>query len=377
MAKAKFNKRIEETRSLPEVKTVEELRSELEAKKEEIRGFIKTQKADEAEKALVEKRAIEKLIKAAEELEAEEKRDLESQKKKKKSKIEEVNEYRSIVKSVMGEEMTEEERATVKSADNAAIMPKQFVNQLQEIKKGFGSLKEYCDVIPVTKNEGTIPVVDLDQNNLPEVNEGDNIVDGKLVTTDVPFQCAKHGLIQSLSSETVDDAEIEIEGLAKKNFTEIVTACENTKILNVIKDNATAVAGATGYEDIEHTMDTAVPAVKIGLITLTNTQGFAYLKNMKDKDGRPLNLVTEMNGKFYFNGKELVTADDTLIPAEAGKHVFYVLNWKEAVKFCDRMAVTLARSTEAGFTDDTVKIRILERFGVVKGSVRSIKKIEF
>lgn len=49
----------------------------------------------------------------------------------------------------------------------------------------------------------------------------------------------------------------------------------------------------------------------------------------------------------------------------------------EAVKYCDRKAVTIARSTEAGFKDDTVKLRILERFVPVLGAKRSIKKIEF
>lgn len=355
----------------------QEIRALIEVKKTEIRGFINDRKATEAEAAMNEKRELEKLLAAALALEDEEKRDLESQRNNKVKKTEQVDEFRSIVKSIMGEEITEEERATIKTSDNSAVIPKQFVNQLQEIKKGFGSLKEYCDVIPVTKNEGTIPVVDLDQNELPEVKEGDNIVDGKLVTTELAFKCAKHGLIQSLSSETVDDAEVEIEGLAKKNFVEIVVVAENTKIIKVITENATEVTGATSYLDIQTTMDTSLPSVKAGLVTLTNPQGFSYLKNLTDKNGRPLNLVTEINGKYYFNNKELIVADDTLVKATTGKNIFYVLNWKEAVKYLDRKAVTLARSTEAGFTDDTVKIRLLERFGVVKGSTRSIKKIEF
>ena len=85
-----------------------------------------------------------------------------------------------------------------------------------------------------------------------------------------------------------------------------------------------------------------------------------------------------MNGKYYFHGKELVVVDDSLLTAtESKSYIFIVANAKEAVKFIDRKAVTLARSTEAGFKDDTVKIRILERFDVIKGSTRSIKKIEF
>ncbi|MDU5262754.1 MAG: phage major capsid protein, partial [Clostridium celatum] len=313
-------------------------------------------------------------------LEASELRDLKQQKENRKGddKMEKVNEMRSIVRGLMGEELTKEERANIKTVDNSAVVPKQFVNKLQELKKGFGSLKEYTDVIPVTKNEGTIPVVDLDQNTFPEVAEGDNIIDGSLVTSDLSFKCKKHGLIQSLSSELVEDAEVEIENLAEKNFVEIVTVAENTKIMKVLKDNAVAVEGATGYEDVQLAIDKALPSVKAGLATYTNTSGYAYLKNLKDSQKRPLNLVTEMNGKYYFHGKELVVVDDSLLTAtESKSYIFIVANAKEAVKFIDRKAVTLARSTEAGFKDDTVKIRILERFDVIKGSTRSIKKIEF
>lgn len=357
---------------------LEKLRALLESKKEEIRGFINDQKANEAEKAMEEKRNLEKMIKAAEELEEDEKRDLESQKKKKKTEPEEVNEFRAIVKMVMGEETSVEERADITSVDNAAVIPKQFVNQLIEIQKGFGSLKGLCDIIPVTKNEGTIPVVDLDQNELAEVVEGEDIVDGTLVTSEVSFKCAKVGLIQSLTSELIDDAEVEIESLVKKNFANIATAKENSKILKVIKDNATEVAGATNYENIQKAIDGSLPAVKAGLVTLTNVTGYVHLKNLKDNEGRPLNLITEVGGIEYFHGKPIVTVEDTLLPVTAGKtYVFYIANMKEAVKYCDRKAVTIARSTEAGFKDDTVKIRILERFVPVKGSARSIKKLEF
>jgi HK97 family phage major capsid protein len=90
-----------------------------------------------------------------------------------------------------------------------------------------------------------------------------------------------------------------------------------------------------------------------------------------------MNLITEVNGVEYFHSKPIVTVEDTMLPATAGKKVYYIANMKEAVKFCDRKAVTIARSTEAGFKDDTIKLRILERFIPIKGSVRSVKKLEF
>jgi HK97 family phage major capsid protein len=365
-----------------DMKTLKELSALLEAKNAEMRSFLDASEADKAEKALAEKRDLEKLIKAAEELEADEKRSLEKMKNKNvgATKPDEVSEYRSIVKTVMGAEVTAEERAAVKTTDNAAVLPDQFVNNVIEIQKGFGSLKDLCDVIPVFKNSGTIPVVDLDQNEMLDVLEGDDIVDGTLVTTDIPFTVSKVGLIQTLTSELVDDAEVEIESLVNKNFANIATAKENTKILAVVKANAPAYAGAVGdYDDIETAIDTSLPSVKAGLVTLTNVTTYAYLKNKKDAQKRPLNLITEVNGVEYFHGKPIRVVEDTLLPVvTAGKtHIAYVGNTKEAVKYPLRKGITVARSTEAGFTSDTVKIRILERFGVVKGSIRSLKRIEW
>ena len=99
---------------------------------------------------------------------------------------------------------------------------------------------------------------------------------------------------------------------------------------------------------------------------------------MKDKNGRSLNLITTgADGREYFNGKPIVTFDSSLVElTESKTKLFFSLNMKEAVKYLERKGVTIARSTEAGFNDDTIKLRILERFDVIKGSVRSIKKIE-
>lgn len=360
---------------------ISEIRKAIEDKKEEIRGFLDPESKDleNAKKAMDELRALNDTLKIEEELEETEKRDLEKQKTETR-KVEvnvENKEFRDIVRSIMGEELSKEERANIKTVDNSAVVPKQFINELEEIRKGFGALKNYCDVKTVNKNEGTIPVVDYDQNTVADVAEGADIIDGTLVTTELPFKCQKIGLIQSLTSELVDDAEVEIENLVRNNFTEIAVAKENKKILAIVDPNATKVE-AEDYTSIEDVMAKALPSVKSGLMTLTNVEGYAYLKNAKDTTGRNLGLITVgADGKEYFNGKEIVTFDSSLVALSEDKTmVFYVLNMKEAVKFADRKALTIARSTEAGWKDDTVKLRVLERFDVFKGSVRSVKKIE-
>jgi len=364
--------------------TSKQLRELIASKTIEVRGFLDTKDAAKAKTSNEELRGLKDSLVIALELEVEEKMELEEQERAKKAaatktpgKELETNEMRSIVKKVLGLNMTVEERAAVTSLENGAVLPKEFINKIVEIQKGYGSLKYLCDIIPVTKNEGTIPVIDLDQNALLDVVEGEDIVDGALVTTDLAFKCTKVGLIQTLTSELLDDASVEIETLAKKNFANIAVVKENAKILAVIKTNAAEIV-ATEYEDIDKTIDSALPSVKAGLVTFTNVSGYVYLKGLKDlTTGRKLDLVTIVNGVETYYSKPLIVVEDAMLPATALKKVFYVANAKEAIKYFDRQAITIATSIEAGFKNDTKKVRILERFDVAKGSVRSIKKIEF
>lgn len=365
---------------------IKELRELINKKNEEIRGLLQSDREEDITKAEATDKEIDVLkrkLAIMEKTEEEEKRQLENQKK------EEVierggnvrnNEMRTITKSIMGEELTPEERATIVSSDNAAVLPKQYINEIEKIMKGYGDLEGYCQVIPVTKNEGSKPVVDYDQNDLADVAEGADITEGELVSTDISFKCGKYGLIQSLSSELVEDAEIEIEEVAKGNFAQIAVAKKNKKIIDVVKSMATDVT-ATDYTALEDVMAKALPTVKSTLVTLCNVEGYAELKNAKDSTGRSLNLVTTgADGKEYFNGKPLITFDSSLVDlsSEKGKtKLFYSLSMKEAVKFFKRKGITVARSTEAGFKDDTVKLRVLTRFDVKAGSKRSVKRILF
>ncbi|WP_297422105.1 phage major capsid protein [Clostridium sp.] len=367
---------------------INELRQLKADKVAEVRSLNESNKIDEAEKVLAEVRGLDKQIKIAEELESEELREMQEIKAKKEergakvetavNKAEKVNEMRAITKFVMGKskEMSTEERSAITTSSNSAVIPKAFINELQEIKRGFGSLKSLCQVVPVTLPTGTIPVFDHTQNSLSKILEGSTIVDGTLATTQLSYAIDKYGLLQELTSELIDDAQVEIESLVRTNFAEITTIQENVQILKEVDSNSTAVA-MTDYQDITNTMDSALPAVKSGLITLTNTRGYAYLKNMKDAQKRPLNLITNINGQDYFNGKPIYVFDDSLVTVSEGiTKLFYTLNMSEAIKFMDREQITIARSVDAGFANDTIVLRILERFDVIPAVTRSINKYE-
>lgn len=358
---------------------IKELRERYEALKSELREFIEAGDLEKSKAKEKEVKEARELFRIAEDQEKEDRERILNQKRVKEDrKITREEELRAIAAIALkrGSELTDEERGTIVSSGNSAIIPKQFVDDLIEIKKGYGSLKEYCDVIPVTKNEGTVPVIDYDQNELADVVEGQDIVEGNLVTTDVSFKCTKVGLFQKVSSETIDDASIEVDTLIRNNFSEIATTKENKKIIALINKNATVVEEVTDYDAIENAIDSTVPSAKTGVVTLCNSAGYCLLNNKKDNQGRPLNLITVgANGVEYFHNKPIAQFDDSLVaPTKEKKAVFFVLNFKEAVKFIDRKQITVATGKE--IKDDTDMWSILERIDVVSGSKRTIKKIE-
>lgn len=360
----------------------DKLIQEIRTKTEELKKKIETRDVEGAKTLKEEIRATKDLLKIIEEEEEEEKRDLKNQRDKKDTQTKmQVNEMRSLTKAILGKEkLSEEERAVVKIADNQAIVPKQFINELEELRKGYGSLKNLCNVIPVTSESGTKPCVDLDQGDeLDIVLEGDDIEDDSVATTQIDYKVNKIGKLIKLSSELVDDAVVDIENMAKTVFLEKAVRAENARILNIINSNATDLTiadGAVGHKVFAKEMDNQVPAVRAGLVTLVNSNLYSEWKNAEDKQGRNLNLITNINGQDYFNGKPINEFDDSLIKLTDGKtKIAYMVNMKEAVKFFDREQTTVAKAEK--FENDTKMLRILERIDVKKGSTRSIKKLEF
>lgn len=361
VARTKLAERSNVTEDIKELRNINDQITSLNSEIGDIEAKINELEKEEEERAA--------------EQEKRDKEDLQNQKRK----TNKTNEMRAMTKAILGQELTEEERSVVKISDNQAVVPKQFINELEELRKGFGALKSLCDVIPVTSDSGTKPCVDLDQGEeLKIVLEGADIEDDSIATTQIDFKVDKIGKLMKLSSELVDDAVVDIENIAKTVFLEKATRSENARILNTINTNASAITlneGDVDYKAFAKTMDEQVPAIKAGLITLVNSKMYSEWKNAEDKQGRNLNLITNINGQDYFNGKPIFSFDDSLIKLTTKKtKVAFMLNMKEAIKFFDRKQVTIAKAEK--FEDDTKMLRILERIDVKKGSARSIKKLE-
>ena len=106
--------------------------------------------------------------------------------------------------------------------------------------------------------------------------------------------------------------------------------------------------------------------------------GYVYLQSQEDKNGRNLDLVKTVNGKDYFQNRQLITLSDEAVTASAtGKVVFYVVNLYALVKFFERKGYTVSTDKSVFFESDETALKVQERFDCEKLDDRADFKVEF
>lgn len=360
-----------------------EILKKIQAKREEARGLLNANDMAGAKKINKEIRGLEEDLETALEIEEGEMRDLQKRgiqvpvDNGEKRNIDKQAELRALGKYVLGMNLNEEERGLVKVADNDALLPEGYVNELMLLRDGYPALKKFCHVIPVKSKTGKMPVAQLGKNKLAKLSSDTPIDQGAVSTSHVKYDVEDYGKFVPIENSLTDDEVVGIiESILMPDFAEGSVEAENEEILNLIKADATPVEGED-YTALEQAIDTLVPAVRGGAITITNTAGFSYLKNKKDAIGRKLDLITYVNGQAMFNNKPIIELSDSVVEATPGKLIFYVVNLKEAVKFFDRAGIVITKSKEFLFNKNQDCLRAIERFDAQKGSMRSCKKVEF
>ncbi|MDB2089361.1 phage major capsid protein [Clostridium paraputrificum] len=373
---------------------IEERRQQIQDLTKELRGLVEEEKVDEAKAKKEELRKAKELLALEEEQEEEEMRDLLNQKRNgkddenmEKREINKDLEYRALVKAMLGEKLNEEEQRQITdgnfNSNTSSIIPSEFINKVQVIRDGYKSLKNYCDVIPVTSDNGKMPVTSLDAE-LADLEEDTDMVETMLAVPEVDFKVGDKGLLKKVGNNILKDSPVNfIDGILAQEFAVASINKENKEICKVVGSNSKAVtvgAEAKVEDVLAKTISKELPTVRNGLVVITNPEGYAYLDNLKDANGRKSDDISYgADGTLYFKHKEVIEMADKTLPALTSQKtmVFYVVNLK-TVPFFDRQQVEIAKSTEAGFVANKTLIRAIERFDVKANPNEKIKpkKIE-
>ena len=362
--------------------TVQELREEIVQKTEEINGYLESRDADKAEEALAEKRKLQKLLAVREAEDDEEREDLGRQKKQKESRTTGVvSELRAAVKFALHGKaaLTDEERAAVNIDGNAAILPEQFVNDIQVLRAGFPSLKNHCHIVKATSNHGKMPFAKIGGKKLKKYKSGTKLTGEAANTEDIQYNIENYGALVPIANDLQEDEAVNIvQEVIKPDFAEAAVNTENDEIMQIVEDNAVDKSTAKDWRAVKNVIDGVLPTLRGKLVVITNLSGSVYLKSQEDKNGRNLDLVKEVNGKEYFEGKELITlSDEDLTASATEKRIFYVVNLYALVKFFERKGYTVSTDKSVFFESDELALKVQERFDCEKLDDRADFKIEF
>ena len=291
--------------------TVQELREEIVQKTEEINGYLESRDADKAEEALAEKRKLQKLLAVREAEDDEEWEDLGRQKKQKESRSTgAVSELRAAVNLLLHGKaaLTDEERAAVNIDGNAAILPEQFVNDIQVLRAGFPSLKNHCHIIKASSNHGKMPFAKIGGKKLKSINLVQSLQEKQQIQriSSTTLKTTAHLYrLQTIYRKT--KLLISYRKLLSRTSRKLGLITENDEIMQIVEGSAVDKStGAKDWRDVKKIIDGVLPTLRGRVVVITNLSGSVYLKSQEDKNGRNLDLVKEVNGKEYFRVKNLL-----------------------------------------------------------------------
>ncbi|MCY8539725.1 phage major capsid protein [Bacillus haynesii] len=304
--------------------------------------------------------------------------DLQNRSNGNEDKEERQKEFTSVfVKSIRGKRLTDEERDLLESPeframsgkneeDGGILIPEDISRTIKELKREQEhQLEQYVTVEPVATRSGTrmleknsdmTPFAILEE--MDEIQETDQPKFSKL-----SYNIVDYAGILPLSNTLLQDTDQAIMNYVAKWFAKKSTTTRNALILAALEK--LKKVDFKGLDAIKKTLNVTLdPAISPNAIIMTNQDGFDYLDNLKDGDGRYLlkDNPTEPTQKVLF-GRRVVVVSNRVLKTKSGKAPVIVGDLKEAIVLFDRQQQSIA-STDVGagaFETNTTKVRAIER----------------
>ncbi|MGS2797948.1 phage major capsid protein [Bacillus velezensis] len=283
----------------------------------------------------------------------------------------------AFMKSLRGKRLTEEERDLFESEeframsgkneeDGGILIPEDISRTIKELKREQEQqLEQYVTVEPVATRSGTRMLEkNSDMTPFAVLEEMDEIAEtDQPKFTKLSYNITDYAGILPLSNTLLQDTDQAIMSYVARWFVKKSITTRNALILSIL-DSLKKVQ-FKGLDNIKKTLNVTLdPAISAGAIIMTNQNGFDYLDQLKDGDGKYLlkDIPTEPTNKMLF-GRRVVVISNKVLKTVSGKAPMIIGDLKEAIVLFDRQQQSIA-STDVGagaFETNTTKVRAIER----------------
>lgn len=292
-------------------------------------------------------------------------------------------EYKSVfLKALRGKTLTESEAGVMQefkallsegvNEDGGFIVPEDITTAINILKNTTDNLEQYVNVQPVSTNKGSrtlerradsTPFALLSENGTP--NAMGEIVSPKFDR--LAYVIEDYAGFLPVSNDLLNDTDQALEQYLKTWIAKKSKATRNSLIIAGL-NTLTKVAFAD-YKAIKTTLNVTLdPAFSVVATITTNQDGFNYIDQLQDADGRPLLQPdpTNSTGKLL-HGRKVVVLSNKTIPTAINLNVsnvpFIIGDLKEAIVLWDRQQLSVDMTKEGGnaWRTNGTEFRAIER----------------
>ncbi|EEL88116.1 hypothetical protein bcere0029_20220 [Bacillus cereus AH1272] len=288
--------------------------------------------------------------------------------------------YKEVfMKAIRGQNLTHEEASVMqeykaalsenKGEDGGYIVPEDITTTINQLKQTTDSLEQYVNVQPVSTNKGartlekraaSTPFAPLSEYGNP--NAMKEIASPQFDR--IPYAIDDYAGFLPVPNDLLSDTDQALENYLRQWIAKKSVATRNYLILQEI--NKLTKVDLKDYNGLKTTLNVTLdPIFAASANIITNQDGFNYLDQLEDKNGRPLLQPDPTNPtRKLFVGKPVVVLSNKTIATDgAGKAPFIVGDLKEAIVLWDRQQLSIDMTKEGGnaWRSNTTEFRAIER----------------
>ncbi|MBK5447489.1 phage major capsid protein [Bacillus sp. TH22] len=253
--------------------------------------------------------------------------------------------------------------------DGGYIVPEDITTTINQLKQTVDSLEQYVSVQPVSTNKGSrtlekraasTPFAPLSEYGNP--NAMQEIASPQFDR--LSYAIEDYAGFLPVPNDLLDDTDQALESYLRQWIAKKSIATRNYLILQEV--NKLTKVDFKDYKGIKTALNVTLdPAFSAVANIVTNQDGFNYLDQIEDKDGRPLLQPDPTNPtRKLLSGKPvIVLSNKTIATDKDGKAPFIVGDLKEAIVLWDRKQLSIDMTKEGGnaWRSNTSEFRAIER----------------
>ncbi|MGU3371616.1 phage major capsid protein [Bacillus mycoides] len=253
--------------------------------------------------------------------------------------------------------------------DGGYIVPEDITTTINQLKQTVDSLEQYVSVQPVLTNKGsrTLEKRAASTPFAPLSEYGNSNAMQEIASPQfdrLSYAIEDYAGFLPVPNDLLDDTDQALESYLRQWIAKKSIATRNYLILQEV--NKLTKVDFKDYKGIKTALNVTLdPAFSAVANIVTNQDGFNYLDQIEDKDGRPLLQPDPTNPtRKLLSGKPvIVLSNKTIATDKDGKAPFIVGDLKEAIVLWDRKQLSIDMTKEGGnaWRSNTSEFRAIER----------------